>query len=234
MKLAFDTDGYMEVNKARDVWLRKVLADLPDAGDHRTALDVACGAGYFSGILKEGGYDVTGVDLRASNIEACRERYPDCTFDQFDLDQDNPKNLGKFDLVLMFGILYHLPSPARTISDFAQTINDIGIISTRVAAGDSMACVLFEELQGDEHNVSAFSSVPTLPALLAMFQSAGLTHIYKPDYQPDHAQWKTAVNGQRQSFIVVRRALPETSWKRLKPPAFPKKWNNFTLKQERD
>ena len=57
-------------------------------------------------------FSVTGLDLRRENIEVCQERYPDIKFGLIDLDE-NFGEIGTYDLVLMFGILYP-PSIATT------------------------------------------------------------------------------------------------------------------------
>ena len=73
----FDREHYQIINKAREQYLRTCISKLPFRDELSTALDLGCGAGYFSGILHDLGFSVTGLDLRTENIEVCRERYPD-------------------------------------------------------------------------------------------------------------------------------------------------------------
>lgn len=77
LEQAREKADYQVINKARERWLRSCIAQIPFHNELSTALDVGCGAGYFSNTLYELGFSVMGVDLREENIEVCRRRYPD-------------------------------------------------------------------------------------------------------------------------------------------------------------
>jgi 2-polyprenyl-3-methyl-5-hydroxy-6-metoxy-1,4-benzoquinol methylase len=81
----------------------------------RTALDVGCGLGHFSGLLHSSGLQVSAVDGRQGNVEEGRRRYPQVSFRKFDAEDYALRELGKFDLVFCFGLLYHLENPMLTI-----------------------------------------------------------------------------------------------------------------------
>ncbi len=102
----FDLEHYQQINRDREVWLRQILAALPFKSEISTALDLGCGAGYFSRVLQETGFKVTAMDLQEENLQVCRQRYPGIQFSRIELDAETP--VGSYDLVLLFGILYHL------------------------------------------------------------------------------------------------------------------------------
>lgn len=223
-EIAFDKEGYRVINEARGQYLRECISQIPFRDELSTALDVGCGAGYFSRVLRELGFSVTGLDLRDENIEVCRERYRDINFGLINLDDDFG-DIGSFDLVLMFGILYHLQSPLQAIDRLSKTIGRIGFISTRAAPGEQMAMYLFEEQEGEAHNNVRTTAVPTFPAIVSIFRSAGFEFIYLPRKQPDHPQWAPQYgNGRRRSFIVSREAIDVPDWERLEPAKFLVKW----------
>lgn len=74
-------------------------------------LDIGAGAGEYSLHFARKGYDVCALELADSNIDAFRKKLrPD---DSIELVQGNALNLGRyedesFDIVLLFGPLYHL------------------------------------------------------------------------------------------------------------------------------
>ncbi len=138
---AFDSKTYTAINEARQEWFTRCLKDIPFTDELTTAADLGCGAGFFSNYLAKSGLNVTGADLQQENIDLCQQRYPDITFQTINLDE-NFSSPGTFDLVLMFGILYHLQSPLQTILRLSKTIGRLGIVETRVAPGTSMACYL--------------------------------------------------------------------------------------------
>ncbi|NCC53351.1 MAG: class I SAM-dependent methyltransferase [Spartobacteria bacterium] len=226
--IEFDTPEYAAISAAREAWLRAVVAALPIRNALRTALDVGCGGGHFSGVLAELGFQVTGTDLREENLRVCRERYPRITFERVDLDAPFA-HATPCDLVLMFGILYHLESPLQTIRHLSRAIGRVGIVSTRVAAGHAMAAYYFNEKEGAAHNTAPVTAIPTFPALLRLFQQAGFTHIYRPEQQPDHPQWRETSpprHGQRHSFIVAREPLNVANWQRMDADNFLQKWQH--------
>lgn len=100
-----------------------VRETLAAAGPGATALDLACCEGWFSHRLLEwGASSVTAVDVRALNIrraelirehyEIDRERLSFRRADVFDLDV---AELGRFDVVLVLGLVYHLEDPAGAL-----------------------------------------------------------------------------------------------------------------------
>lgn len=55
-----------------------------------TCIDIGCGDGFWSNILQQLGYKVTGIDLSEGGIEVARGKYPGCEFCAGDiLDHDN-------------------------------------------------------------------------------------------------------------------------------------------------
>jgi SAM-dependent methyltransferase len=226
--IAFDRSHYLAINEARATWLSRVIQEMPSRESLKTALDVGCGAGFFAKLLNDLNFQVKGIDLREENITVCRQRYPEIQFDIVDLDVELP-NLGVYDVVLMFGILYHLQSPLQSILALSKIIGEVGIVETRIASGDSMACYLFHEAEGEAHNHARVTLVPTLPALIRMFIYAGFDYVYRPKYQPDHEQWKRLRNGQRHCLVVSRRAIDNPEWDKVDAPDFIRKWKPMNV-----
>ena len=180
-------------------------------------------------MLEQAGFQVTGLDLRQTNIELCRQRYPGCTFGLIDLDDTshlNPDTIGRYDLVLMFGLLYHLESPLQVISRLAPCISEVAFVGTRVAQGTAMACYLHQEFQGDDQGKASLVAVPTFPAVTAMFACSGFSHIYVPDFQPAHSQWDQAQcqNGLRKQFVVSREPITVPEFQLIQVPEPIRKW----------
>ena len=228
-EIVFDSPETMRITKAREDWLATVLGLLPFRSELSTALDLGCGAGYFSGVLRRAGFRVTGLDLRTSNLDLCLRRYPECTFRQINLDDTSqlvPANIGYFDLVLIFGVLYHLESPLQVISRLAPCIGRVAIVETRVASGDALACYLHREFAGDDQNTALIVAVPTFPAFVTIFASAGLPYTYLPDFEPRHEQWNPAQfpNGLRKTFIVCREPITVPGFHRVCAKEPIQKW----------
>lgn len=110
----------LEVHDTRAAVAEPVArAALTAAAGAGSAIDIACSEGWFSHrMLEWGAHAVTGVDIRPENIHRATlvrdrlgidpERLALRTSDVFDLD---PAELGTFDVVLCFGLIYHLENP---------------------------------------------------------------------------------------------------------------------------
>lgn len=71
-------------------------------------LDVGCGAGYGSELLRRAGAgSATGVDLDRRNIRYASRHYPKIRFRQADA-ASLPGDLGRFDLIVASNVLEHL------------------------------------------------------------------------------------------------------------------------------
>ena len=117
-------------------------------------LDVGAGAGEYSLYFARKGYQVSALELADANIAAFRAKMTDA--DQIDLVQGNALELsrydsGSFDVVLLFGPLYHLHEEAdklRCIEEakrvckpdgkifFAFISNDIVILTMQQCQDD--------------------------------------------------------------------------------------------------
>ena len=74
----------------------------------RKVLDVACGEGYGTKILKENATSVTGVDIDLDVIKHASEKYKDW-FYKYDLENQFPQ--GHYDVVVSFETIEHLKDP---------------------------------------------------------------------------------------------------------------------------
>ncbi len=107
----FDLEESQRLVEARGEFLRCFVTDFKDRLELRTALDAGCGVGHFSSLLQQMGLRVTAFDARAENVEEARRRNPGIDFRVADAEELQPQEFGVFDLVLCFGLLYHLENP---------------------------------------------------------------------------------------------------------------------------
>ena len=116
----FDQKHYIDLIEARGKTIREIIPNLAQAFDLSSSLDAGCGLGFFAQILSEANLSVVGVDGRQENVDEARKRYPNLRFETHDIEDPSVLGLGSFDLVLCFGLLYHLENPLRSNSAFAR------------------------------------------------------------------------------------------------------------------
>ena len=85
-------------------------------------------SGYFSALLQALHLDVLALDGRAENIEEARSRVPGVEFRLADAEDSAVRALGKFDLTLCFGLLYHLENPFAAIRNLFALTRKIALV----------------------------------------------------------------------------------------------------------
>lgn len=79
------------------------------------ALDVGCGSGgRMIRLLREAGYEVTGIDVSPKMIDIARTNHPDAVFHLADFLSWNVE--GRFDLVVAWDSLFHLPAASQAVA----------------------------------------------------------------------------------------------------------------------
>ena len=70
------------------------------------ALDLACGSGYGTDILRKAGYRVLGIDNNHESIFFAKKQYPKCDFIMNDLN--NFRIPERYNLIVLFEAIEHL------------------------------------------------------------------------------------------------------------------------------
>lgn len=84
-------------------------------------LDVGCASGSFVGVAHETGWKATGVDPSEWMIACARARYPGVTFHVGRLD-DIPTSMTTFEVITLWDVLEHLPSPLATLTQIRRRL----------------------------------------------------------------------------------------------------------------
>jgi SAM-dependent methyltransferase len=155
----------------------------------KTAVDVGCGLGYFSGVLKSFGFDVTAVDGHQQNVDEEQLRNPDIRFLRFDAEDPEMRSLGKFDLVFCFGLLYHLENPLLAIRHLQAMTGTLLLAEGVIFPGDSPTMGLVDEVSSDDQGLNHIAFYPTEACLQKMFYCAGLRFVYRFTTLPDHPDY---------------------------------------------
>jgi SAM-dependent methyltransferase len=92
-------------------------------------LEVGAGLGHLGDAFADLGFDVTSTDGRPEHVEAMTARGRRSFV--LDLDRGGVDEAGDFDLVLAFGVLYHLTRPDDFIRSCAQHA-DVLLLETAV------------------------------------------------------------------------------------------------------
>jgi ubiquinone/menaquinone biosynthesis C-methylase UbiE len=98
------------------------LGKFPDGAN---VVDLGCGSGVFTDVLRRRGYRCTGVDLSPKLIAIARQRYPGIEFIEGDVE-GLPFPDASFDAVLLSGLVHHLPDASRCAAEVFRVLRPGG------------------------------------------------------------------------------------------------------------
>ncbi len=124
-------DHYLEWRKSRFNGIKKYI-DL-SFFQNKTLYEVGCGYGDNGLLFKNIGCDVTCSDARKEHIENAKIKNPQLKFELFDCDNDLMTK--KYDIVLHWGVLYHLNNINKHLKNICENC-DYLLLETEVCNND--------------------------------------------------------------------------------------------------
>ncbi len=206
----FHSEHYLRHNRCRLAHLASL--DLTLA--HRDLLEVGAGIGDHSEWFIQQGARVTITEGRITNLEVIRERFPDQPSCRLDLDAPDPSFQGMFDVVVCYGLLYHLAKPHDALHYLAGRCRELLLLESCVLPGNEAAIHRFDEPRvAAENSISGRGCRPTRRWVFEHLESL-FPHVYLPLTQPRHEEfpldWDNIQTDPflcRAIFIASRRPL---------------------------
>jgi ubiquinone/menaquinone biosynthesis C-methylase UbiE len=203
----FDQSQYQALNLARGRVLEQLVLDLgagvKSSTGKPTAIDIACGAGHFSNVLSGLGFDVLGIDARAANVEESSGRFPDLKFAIANVEDLGSIGSRTFDLVICFGLLYHLENPFRAIRGLHAVTGETLIVESMCAPGAEPSMQLLDEFHAEDQGMNYVAFCPTEACLVKMLFRAGFPFVYKLATVPDHRDFREDRGRRRARTMLV-------------------------------
>ncbi len=204
----FDQRRYLRLINARGETIRTVVAELRAALGLTTALDAGCGIGFFAQILQECGLSVGAFDARMENVLEARKRFPEIPFEQGDIESPGILALGKFDLTLCFGLLYHLENPMLAIRHLRALTGKGLLLESMCIPGNSTGMVWREEPAAADQSLTDIALYPSEACLVKMLYRAGFAAVYRVAELPDHDDFRETPLHARRRTVLFAAAVP--------------------------
>lgn len=182
---------------------------------HRTVLELGSGPGDHTLFYIERGCRVLAIDGRPECLQALSQRFPQVATRCMDLNHSQGiDELGGFEVVHCYGILYHLERPESLIAAIGRVCTDIAVIETCVSPDGAEAISLKGEFADDF--TQSVTGTGCRPTRRWVFQELKrwFPQVYVTATQPDHPEfpldWTADLSGNpliRSVFVASRAPL---------------------------
>lgn len=204
----FDLLLYQQLIVSRESFLRRVLPHLQRELSLRRALDAGCGIGFFSSLLGSLGFRVVAFDGRQDNVDEATRRYPGIDFRTADVEELVPPELGSFDLVLCFGLLYHLENPFRAVRNLHALTAKVLLIESMCIPDKRVLLEFRDEGPSEDQGLRNMAFYPTEACLVKMLYRAGFTSVCRFLDLPDHPDFHAGVSRNRVRCLLLASCVP--------------------------
>jgi SAM-dependent methyltransferase len=209
----FDTREAIELNRARLAHL--VSLELPLAGSR--VLDVGCGVGHLAAELVNLGFSVVCVDGREENVASLRSRYPSLAAHVADVETGALHLLGRFDVVLCYGLLYHLENPIKALRNIESICGEALLLETMICDHSLPVLRIEDDTLSSNQGLRGIGCRPSPGYLAVALSRVGFRHVYAPRVPPNHPdfqfEWRNNLDSTRDGrnmrcvFVASKKEL---------------------------
>jgi FkbM family methyltransferase len=204
----FDQREYRRLIEARGETIRRVMSSLKPALGLANAVDAGCGVGFFSQTLAECGLNVCGFDARPENVDEARRRFPGIPFEQADIEDHRICQLGRFDLVLCFGLLYHLENPLQAVRNLRAITEKCLLLESMCLPDERCTLLLRQEARQEDQSLKDMACYPSEGSLVKMLYHAGFAKVYRVTSLPNHDDFRETAEHTQRRTVLLASSIP--------------------------
>jgi SAM-dependent methyltransferase len=138
-------------------------------------LEVGCGNGHFLGMLAAAGYDVEGLDISETDVTYARDHLGLRVFCGGLDDLSFPS--GRYDAVILFYVLEHVPAPADIVGQVFRILKPGGCITLAVPVLDSLQAKLLGSTWVQVTEAPRHLMIPSCLGVRQLLTAAGFSKV---------------------------------------------------------
>jgi FkbM family methyltransferase len=204
----FDQPHYDALNRVREAALRPLVASMRQSVRLKSVVDVGCGLGYFSVVLRDLGFAVLAVDGRPENVDEAKRRYSAIEFRVADAEDPCIRSLGKFDLVFCFGLLYHLENPLVAIRNLFEMTEKVAILEGMCFPDERPILAVRDEGPTEDQGLRHVALYPSEAALIKLLYRSGFGYVYRMRTMPSHPAYRSSSTRKIMRTVLVASKAP--------------------------
>jgi len=159
--------------------------------------------GYFSKFLFDMGFQVTGLEGREENVAEAKRRHPGITFLTRNIEDQTLPELGTFDFVLCYGLLYHLENPFQAVRNLHALTGKLLMVETMCVPGANPNFELLDEYHWENQGLNYIALYPTEPSMVKMLYRAGFPFVYRFKQARLDQQFQTTLWRKKSRMILA-------------------------------
>lgn len=202
----FDLPESLAINAARIDHLRSLGLNL----ENRTVLEPGCGIGHLTGFWEDRNCRVTSTELQLANIVENVSRHPGRERVLCRGVESGFGDLGRFDVVFCYGLLYHVRDPEQLLRHMAEVCDDLLLLETMVHPVDDGQIHLYPQVDGPDQGIGGPAYRPSRNWVMdKMGHLMGFQYVSvsQPNYPDFPASWPGTAPVCRSVFVGSRKAL---------------------------
>ncbi len=204
----FDQKEYRQLIEARGETIQRIVTRLKPALGLSNAVDAGCGVGFFSRTLLECSLNVCGFDGRAANVSEARRRFPQIPFEQGDIEERGILQLGRFDFVLCFGLLYHLENPLLAIRNLRGLTEKCLLLESMCLPGEKPSMLPRADPRQEDQSLTEVAWCSSEVSLVKMLYRSGFSMVYRVMPLPDHEDFRETTEHARRRTVLLASTTP--------------------------
>jgi tRNA (mo5U34)-methyltransferase len=175
----------------------------------KTVLDVACNCGFWSIQARlAGAKSVLGVEASEKNVEQARFIRELTGLDGLEFEVGNAYDIskdryGEFDVVLYFGLLYHLEHPVLALERLADVTREVALVDSTILKNKGPICRVAPDRPHEQNYSNRLRMVPSRTALVRMLRHAGFDQVLVVPHTSESLPTDYAA-GVREAFVALR------------------------------
>jgi 2-polyprenyl-3-methyl-5-hydroxy-6-metoxy-1,4-benzoquinol methylase len=173
----------------------------------KTVLDVGCNCGFWSlQAHRLGATSVLGIEGSQRNVDQANFVLELTGTDRIEVEQGNAYELsrerhGEFDLVLYFGLLYHLEHPVLALERLHETTAELAVVDTTVVRDSRATCRIKTDVVHEQNYSNRLAMVPSRAAVVAMLRHVGFRRVMLIPNAPTRPPFDYE-SGRRATFVA--------------------------------
>lgn len=175
----------------------------------KSVLDVGCNCGFWSIQARlAGAASVLGIEASAENVEQARFVRELTGLDGIEFEVGSAYDLskerhGEFDVVLYFGLLYHLEHPVLGLERLAEVTKELALVDTTIVRDRGPVCHVVPDEVHEQNYSNRLAMVPSRTAVARMLRHAGFARVLAvprttEPLPPDYAA------GIREAYVALK------------------------------